>query len=60
MKQVKDIKTLYDVLTAAQAILNDFDQYGEVLQTDYNGLYGDTSPIEVLRRTIDSVEVTQY
>lgn len=40
----------YDKLyEAVVEILNDFDTYGEVLQTDENGEYGDNSPIEKLR-----------
>jgi hypothetical protein len=42
------------LLTAAKEILEDFDTYGEVLQTDEEGKYGPTTAIEKLRQAVNS------
>jgi hypothetical protein len=41
------------ILTAANEILEDFDTYGEVLQTDEEGEYGPTTAIEKLRQAVN-------
>ena len=46
------------LLEAATQILDDFDNYGEVLQTDPAGEYGRKSTIEKLRQAIAKAEVT--
>lgn len=40
------------LLTAAKEILDDFDTYGEVLQTDEEGKYGPKTAIEKLRQAV--------
>jgi len=40
------------LLTAAKEILEDFDTYGEVLQTDEEGEYGPKTAIEKLRQAV--------
>ena len=37
----------------AMEIINDFDEFGEVLQTDGNGEYGSDAPIEKLRTSVN-------
>ena len=39
---------------AACNIVDSFDNYGEVLQTDINGTYGPNSDIEILRKAIEN------
>jgi len=41
------------LLTAVKEILEDFDKYGEVLQTDEEGEYGPKTAIEKLRQAVD-------
>lgn len=41
------------ILTAAKKILEDFDTYGEVLQTDEEGNYGPTTAIHKLRQAVN-------
>jgi len=41
------------LLAAAKQILDDFDTYGEVLQTDEEGEYGPKTAIEKLRQAVD-------
>lgn len=43
------------LLLAAQEILRDFDDWGEVLQTDALGEYGPTTAIERLRKAVKAV-----
>jgi hypothetical protein len=40
------------LLTAVDEILEDFDIYGEVLQTDEEGEYGPKTAIEKLRQAV--------
>lgn len=40
------------ILADAQEILNDFDQFGEVLQQDADEGYGPDAPIEQLRKSL--------
>ena len=47
----EQIQELYQ--TACE-ILNDFDNYGEVLQTDINGEYGKEATIEKLRTAVEN------
>lgn len=51
-----DIKHLPEqhrkLILAAQEIINDFDSYGEVLQTDDDGEYGETTAISMLRESL--------
>ena len=42
------------ILTAARELLEHFDNYGEVLQTDEEGKYGPTTAIEKLRQAVNS------
>lgn len=47
-----------DVIRAAQEIVSDFDEYGEVLQIGDDaemGTYGDSSPIETLRTALEKL-----
>jgi hypothetical protein len=37
---------------AVEHLLEDFDTYGEILQTDENGEYGPTTAIEQLRKAL--------
>lgn len=43
------------VINAAHEIVDDFDAYGEVLQTDDQNEYGETSAIERLRAALKEV-----
>jgi hypothetical protein len=43
---------IMELLGDAEEIVNDFDQIGEVLQTDGDDGYGPNSPIEQLRTTL--------
>ena len=40
------------LILAAGEIVSDFDTYGEVLQTDENQEYGETTAIERLRESL--------
>ena len=41
-----------ELKNAAWGIVDSFDNYGEVLQTDIDGNYGPTSDIEILREVL--------
>ena len=44
-----------DVIRAAQEVVNDFENFGEVLQTGDGGEYDETSPIGRLTEVLNSV-----
>ena len=44
-----------DLLRAAEQIVMDFDQWGEVLQTDCLGDYSPSTAIELLRSAIQNM-----
>jgi len=46
-------KNCANIILIAMELLEEFDEYGEVLQTDEDGEYGPTSTIERLRAAIE-------
>ncbi len=40
---------------AACDLIDDYERYGEVLQTDVDGKYGDTTPIFKLTKAVNDI-----
>lgn len=49
-------KQIQELYRAACEIINDFDNYGEVLQADINGKYSKEATIERLRTAVEAIK----
>lgn len=48
-------RNIVDLLRAAEQIIDDFDNWGEVLQTDVLGDYSPNTSIELLRSAVKEI-----